>query len=76
MHNVVVGYQTELVEQLNYLASFNQDTGIYNKRMLFSTMKQMLKNHLNEQFIFIRLNIQHFHLYNSTMGNQEGESLL
>ena len=44
--------------------------------MLFSTMKQMLKNHLDEQFIFIRLNIQHFHLYNSTMGNQEGESLL
>lgn len=76
VHNVVVGYQTELVEQLNYLASFNQDTGIYNKRMLFSTMKQMLKNHLDEQFIFIRLNIQHFHLYNSTMGNQEGESLL
>lgn len=76
VQNVAVGYQTELVEQLNYLASFNQDTGIYNKRMLFSTMKQMLQNHLDEQFIFIRLDVQHFHLYNSTMGAQEGESLL
>lgn len=76
VHNVVEGYPTELVEQLNRLASFNQDTGIYNKRTLFSIMKQMLLEHLDEQFVFIRLDIQHFHLYNSAMGTQEGESLL
>ena len=51
-------------------------TGLYNKNMFLRITKEMLSSHEQEQFIFIRMDINQFQLLNQLYGFEEGDRLL
>ena len=76
LHNAIQRSQLSAYNQLKYLAEFDVLTGIYNKAKFFSATREMLDDHSDLQFAFIRMDIDRFQLINSFFGSDEGDQLL
>ena len=74
--NVIERSQQELNRKLRYRAQYDLLTGIYNKSHFFDETRVLLDRHPNEDFVFIRLDIEKFQLVNSFYGVAEGDGLL
>ncbi|MEG1620770.1 MAG: EAL domain-containing protein, partial [Oscillospiraceae bacterium] len=74
--NAITRSQLTAFEQLKYLAEFDALTGIYNKNKFFKETHEMLINNPDDDFIFIRVDIDRFNLINSFYGVAEGDKLL
>ena len=76
VHNAMIRNQMIILKQMEYLVSHDELTGIYNRSKLFSKTREMLDLYSNTTFAFIRFDIDKFRLYNSAMGENEGNKLL
>lgn len=76
LRNAVIHSQLTAFNQLEYLAEYDQLTGIYNKGKFFEMTRDLLLAYPNEDFVFIRMDIENFKLVNSYFGTSEGDRLL
>lgn len=76
LQNAVEHSQVTAFNQLKYLAEFDQLTGIYNKGKFFEMTRDLLFAYPDEEFVFIRMDIENFKLVNSYFGSSEGDHLL
>lgn len=76
LRNAVTHSQLSAFNQLQYLAEYDQLTGIYNKGKFFEMTRDLLLAYPNEDFVFIRMDIENFKLVNSYFGSSEGDRLL
>ncbi|MDD2972836.1 MAG: EAL domain-containing protein [Lachnospiraceae bacterium] len=68
--------QMLMYQQMEYFSAHDTLTELYNRRKMFEETRIMLDTHPNVEFAFMRFDIDKFRLYNSAMGEKEGDKLL
>lgn len=76
LKNAIERSKRSAFDHLKYLAEYDTLTGIYSKNKFFEVTRAMLDKKKNEQFVFIRFDIDRFQLINSFYGKEEGDRLL
>ncbi len=61
---------------LRYRMEYDSLTGLYNRSKTFQMIREMVQNHPGKTFSFLRFDIDNFSIYNSSMGEKEGNHLL
>lgn len=74
--NAIERSQLYTLQQLRYLAEFDELTGIYNKNKFYKSTREMLLANPGADFVLIRFDVDRFQLINSFFGIQEGDRLL
>ncbi len=76
LRNAIARSKVSMLEQIQYLAQFDTLTGLYNRGKMFSETEQMLAEHPEDEFAFVRIDIDFFSLYTTSFGEEEGNRLL
>ncbi|MEG0597981.1 MAG: EAL domain-containing protein, partial [Oscillospiraceae bacterium] len=76
LKNAIDRSQLTALKQLKYLADYDALTGIYNKTKFYDATRVMLDENRDEQFVFLRFDVDRFQLINSFFGAAEGDKLL
>ncbi|MEG0988430.1 MAG: EAL domain-containing protein [Clostridium sp.] len=76
LKNAIDRSQLSALRELKYLADYDALTGIYNKTKFFDATRAMLDANPNENFAFLRFDVDRFQLINSFFGTAEGDKLL
>lgn len=74
--NAIERSQLYTLQQLRYLAEFDELTGIYNKDKFYKSTREMLLANPRVDFVLIRFDVDRFQLINSFFGTKEGNRLL
>ena len=74
--NAIERSQLYTLQQLRYLAEFDELTGIYNKNKFYKSTREMLLANPGADFVLNRFDVDRFQLINSFFGTQEGDRLL
>lgn len=59
-----------------YELRFDSLTGLYNRHTMYTHIREMLDEHNDVKFGLVILDVNNFSLYNSTLGEKEGDRLL
>lgn len=76
LRNAIARRQVSVYEKMQKMAEHDALTGLQNRNHMFARTRQMLDEHPGQQFVFLRVDIDHFALYNSAFGEAEGDRLL
>lgn len=76
LRNIIGRSQFDYQKHERYLAEHDRLTGLYNRVKFFEQAKSMMEENPNQQYAFIRVDLDRFHLYNSFFGETEGDKLL
>lgn len=61
---------------VDYLATYDELTGIYNKQAFYTKTKEMLLDNPDKNFDLLRINIERFKVLNDLFGESTGDKLL
>lgn len=61
---------------VDYLATYDELTGIYNKQAFYAKTKEMLLDNPDKNFDLLRINIERFKVLNDLLGESTGDKLL
>ena len=61
---------------VDYLATYDELTGIYNKQAFYAKTKEMLLDNPDKNFDLLRINIERFKVLNDLFGEFTGDKLL
>lgn len=61
---------------VDYLATYDELTGIYNKQAFYAKTKEMLLDNPDNNFDLLRINIERFKVLNDLFGESTGDKLL
>lgn len=61
---------------VDYLATYDELTGIYNKQAFYTKTKEMLLDNPDKNFDLLRINIERFKVLNDLFGEPTGDKLL
>lgn len=76
LQNAIARSQMFALNQMKHMVEHDALTDLYNRAFLFSTIRQMLYKHERHEFVFIRIDIKRFRLFNTFLGESEGDKLL
>lgn len=76
LKNAIARSQIAFYEKMRYLAQHDALTGVYNRGKLFSATKEMLASYPHLRFVFLRLDVDRFSLFNASFGEAAGDELL
>lgn len=76
LRNAIARRQVSVYEKMQKMAAHDSLTGLYNRARMFSRTRQLLDENPEQQFLFLRVDVDHFALYNSAFGEEEGDKLL
>ncbi len=76
LKNAVARSQIAAFERMQYLSEHDELTGLYNRRKMFLESRRLLDEYPDENFVFIRLDIDRFALFNTFFGEETGNQLL
>ena len=76
LKNAIDRSRLTFLEQLQYIADFDALTGIYSKNKFFEETKNLIDSHPDDEFVFVRFDIDKFSLINSFYGLKAGDGLL
>lgn len=76
LKNAIARSKMAIFEEVKHLCEFDTLTGLYNRRKLFEETRKMIQSMPEQSFVFVRMDIDHFALYNSSFGEAEGDRLL
>lgn len=76
LNNAVARSQLAGFERLQYLSEHDELTGLYSRKKMFAVTMELLKSNPDTDFLFIRVDIDHFSLFNTSFGEREGNALL
>ncbi len=70
--------QKKVEERLRFLSERDDLTNLYNRRMLFTMLERLIKEHRSKRdtFSLIMFDIDHFKTINDTYGHLEGDKVL
>ena len=61
---------------VDYLATYDELTGVYNKQAFYAKTKEMLLDNPDKNFDLLRINIERFKVLNDLFGESTGDKLL
>ena len=61
---------------VDYLATYDELTGIYNKQAFYTKTKEMLLDNPDKNFDLLRINVERFKVLNDLFGEATGDKLL
>lgn len=61
---------------VDYMATYDELTGIYNKQAFYAKTKEMLLDNPDKNFDLLRINIERFKVLNDLFGESTGDKLL
>lgn len=76
LRGAIARSQLSAFEKSKYLLEHDEFTGFYNRRKMFSEVRAMLDLDKDTKYAFIRIDINHFALYNTSFGEKEGDKLI
>lgn len=76
LRNAIARSQIAAYEKLRYVSEHDELTGFYNRRKLFLRTAELINDNEEHQFVFIRIDIDHFAMFNTSFGVDEGDKLL
>ncbi len=71
-----IGSEVNSRKELEYLAKYDELSKVYNRRTFYKRVRELLDLNPNKDYVFIRLNIEHFKLINDLFGVEKGDDLL
>lgn len=74
--NAIARSQVSMYEQIKHMAEHDALTGLHNRSRMYADTRRMLDEHPEHQFAFIRVDVDHFALFNSSFGEKAGDRLL
>lgn len=76
LRNAIARSQISAYKKLQHMAEYDQLTGLYNRGKMFSETRNLLDDNPDMNFAFVRIDIDHFALFNTSFGEKEGDKLL
>ena len=76
LRNAIARSEVTAYEKMQHMAEHDGLTGLHNRGKLFAETRAMLDGHPELSFAIVRLDIDHFALYNASFGEAEGDTLL
>jgi len=76
LKNVIVRSQFYLMRQMKHAYEHDPLTDLYNRNTFFLETRRLLDSCPGESFALVRFDIDHFQIYNSFFGEEEGDRLL
>lgn len=76
IENALVRNQMVLLKRMEFIATHDSLTGLYNRNKMFDETRRMLDQNPGIQFAFVRFDLDKFRMYNTAMGEEEGNKLL
>ncbi|SHJ20990.1 EAL domain-containing protein [Hespellia stercorisuis] len=76
LKNAIARSRVSMYEQIQHMSEHDQLTGLHNRSKMYEDTSRMLQKYPDTRFIFLRIDIDHFALFNSSFGEQEGDRLL
>lgn len=76
LRNAIARRQVSVYMKMQKMAAHDPLTGLHNRSRMFAQTRKILDAHPDVTFMFIRADIDHFALYNSAFGEEEGDRLL
>lgn len=74
--NAIARSKLAFYEKIKYLSEYDSLTGLYNRAKLLTETSRLVLSMPSQEFVFLRVDIDHFALFNSSFGEQEGDQLL
>lgn len=68
--------RSEHIKALEYLASYDEMTGIYNRRKFFELAQHIFETTLDNELFAVILDIDHFKRVNDTYGHPAGDTVI
>ncbi|MFA6947996.1 MAG: EAL domain-containing protein, partial [Eubacteriales bacterium] len=76
LRNAIARSQISAYERMQHMSEHDNLTGLHNRAKMFANTRAMLDSHPDTRFAVIRIDIDHFALFNSSFGEHEGDCLL
>ncbi|SHJ86342.1 EAL domain-containing protein [Hespellia stercorisuis] len=76
LRNAIGRSEAAVYKKMQKMAAHDSLTGLYNRTKMFAESRKMLDANPTIPFVFLRVDIDHFALYNSAFGEEEGDRLL
>ncbi|MDD2959778.1 MAG: EAL domain-containing protein [Lachnospiraceae bacterium] len=76
LRNAIARRQVSVYEKMQKMAAHDPLTGLHNRGRMFEKTRQMVDAHPDKTFLFLRIDIDNFSLYNAAFGEEEGDRLL
>ena len=76
LRNIIGRSQITLMQKIRYLAERDPLTNAYNRPHFFDETVKMLEENKGTRFVMIRMDVDHFRLFNSAYGTKAGNMLL
>ncbi|NCB92127.1 MAG: EAL domain-containing protein [Clostridia bacterium] len=76
LNNAMARRQASVYKKMQKMSAHDPLTGLHNRNRMFEQTRRMIDEHPDVKFVFIRADIDHFALYNSAFGEEEGNRLL
>ncbi|MDD2980619.1 MAG: EAL domain-containing protein [Hespellia sp.] len=76
LRNAIARSQVSMYERIQHMSEHDSLTGLHNRGKMYADTKKMLAEHPDHAFAFLRIDIDHFALFNSSFGETEGDRLL
>lgn len=76
LRNAIARSQVITYEKMQHMSEHDSLTGLHNREKMFSNTRKMIDKNPDKQFIFVRVDIDHFALFNTSFGEEEGNRLL
>ena len=74
--NVLTRNQLVVLQRMEFMATHDNLTKLYNRNKMFEKTRSMLAANPDKTFAFVRFDMDKFRLYNSALGETEGDKLL
>ncbi len=74
--DVIAGGQTQRAERIRHTRDYDDLTGLYTRRLVQTETSRMLKEHPKTKFVMVHSDVDRFRLFNSAMGEKEGNRLI
>lgn len=76
LKNIIGRSQFDVQKSEQYMAEHDRLTGLYNRSKFFDEVRQIYGEKQEESYVFLRVDLDRFRLYNAYFGEQEGNRLL
>ena len=76
VHNVIGRSQAYWLGQIKRMAERDELTGIYNRKHFMQQTRALITSHPEITYALIRMDIDHFRLFNASFGTEAGDRLL
>lgn len=76
LRNIIGRSQYDYQKHERYIAEHDRLTGLYNRMKFFEKVREIFDENPDNEYVFLRIDLDRFHLYNSFFGEEEGDKLL